>query len=127
VSYHFLKNCAPTEYKIDDVKDSFYEELERVSKNFLKFYVKILLGDFKAKGGREDTFKMKIVNSKLHEISNDHGVRVLNFATSKNLTVKLTRFPDHNIHKYTWMSPGGRTDNQIIPIQRQKRRSFECI
>jgi hypothetical protein len=36
---------APTEDKTDDVKDSFYEELERVFDKFPKYHVKILLGD----------------------------------------------------------------------------------
>jgi hypothetical protein len=31
-------------------------------------------------------------------IINDNGVRVVNFATSKNLTVKSTMFPHCNIH-----------------------------
>jgi hypothetical protein len=45
--------------------------------------MKILLGDFNAKVGREDIFKQTIVNHSLHEISKDNGVRVVNFATSK--------------------------------------------
>jgi hypothetical protein len=47
---------GPTEDNIYDVKDSFYEELERVFNNFPKYHMKILLGDFKAKLGREDIF-----------------------------------------------------------------------
>jgi hypothetical protein len=54
--------------------------------------MKMLLGDFNAKVGREDTFKPTIENESLHEISNDNGVRIANFATSKNLTVKSTMF-----------------------------------
>jgi hypothetical protein len=45
---------APTEDKTDDVKDSFYEELERVFDKFPKYHMKILLGDFNDKAGRED-------------------------------------------------------------------------
>jgi hypothetical protein len=55
--------------------------------------MKILLGDFNAKVGREDIFKLTIGNEILHESSNDNGVRVVNFATSKNLRVKSTKFP----------------------------------
>jgi hypothetical protein len=40
---------APTEDKTDVVKDSFYEELERVLDKFPKYHTKILLGDFNAK------------------------------------------------------------------------------
>jgi hypothetical protein len=46
---------AQIEDKIDDVKDIFYEELERVFNKFPKYRMKILLGDFNAKVGREDT------------------------------------------------------------------------
>jgi hypothetical protein len=75
--------------------------------------VKILLGDFNAKVGREDIFKPIIGQESLHQDSNDNGVRIVNFATSKNLVVKITMFPHRNIHKYTWTSPDGKTHNQI--------------
>jgi hypothetical protein len=97
----------PTEDKTVDVKDTFYEELECVFYKFPKYHMKILL-DFNAKVGREDIFKPKIENERLHKISNDDGVRVVNFATSKNFTLKSTIFLQHNIHKYIWMSPTNR-------------------
>jgi hypothetical protein len=40
--------------KTDDVKDSFHEELECAFDKFPKYHMKILLGDFSAKVGRED-------------------------------------------------------------------------
>jgi hypothetical protein len=80
---------APCEDKGDDVKDSFYEELGRVFDQFPRCDMKILLGDFNAKVGRENIFKPMIGNESLHEISNDSGVRVVNFATSKNLVVEV--------------------------------------
>jgi hypothetical protein len=46
--------------------------------------MKILLGDFNAKVGRENIFKPTIGNKSLHEISNDNGVELVNFATSKH-------------------------------------------
>ncbi|PNF27854.1 hypothetical protein B7P43_G09196 [Cryptotermes secundus] len=113
---------APTEDKIDDIKDGFYEELEHVFDKFPKYPMKILLGDFNAKVGREDIFKPTIGNESLHEISNDNGVRVVNFATSKNLTVKSTMFPHRNIHKFTWTSPDGKMHNQIEHILIDRRR-----
>jgi hypothetical protein len=113
---------APIEDKTVDVKDSFYEELERIFNKFPKYHMKILLGDLNAKVSREDIFKPTNGNESLHEISNDNGVRVVNFTTSKNLIVKSTMFPHHNIHKHTWTSPDGNTHNQIdhILIDRQR-------
>ena len=40
---------APSEEKSDDSKDCFYVELEQVFYNFLKYHMKILLGDFNGK------------------------------------------------------------------------------
>jgi hypothetical protein len=60
----------------------------------------ILLGDFNAEVGREDIFKPTIGNESLYEISNDYGVRVATFATSKNLTVNSTMSPHRNIRKF---------------------------
>jgi hypothetical protein len=48
----------------------------------------ILLEYFNVKVGGEGIFKSTIGNESLHEISNDNGATV-NFATSKNLIVKL--------------------------------------
>jgi hypothetical protein len=42
--------------------------------------MKILLGDFNAKVGREDIFKPTTGNESLDEISNDNGVRLVSFA-----------------------------------------------
>jgi hypothetical protein len=112
---------APTEDKIDDVKDSFYDELEWVFDKYPKYHMKILLGDFNSKVGQEDIFKPTIGNETLHEISNDNGVRVVNFATSKNLIVKGTMFPHCNIHKFTW-TYDGKTHNQIDHILIDRRR-----
>ena len=83
--------------------------------------MKILVGDFNAKVGRENIFKPTIGNESLHQESNDNGVRIVNFGTSKNLVVKSTMFLHQNIHKYTWTSPDGQTYNQIDHILRDRR------
>ena len=58
--------------------------------------MKILLGDFNTKLGKENIFKMTIGNESLHQDSNYNGFRILNFATSKNLVVKSTIFPQRH-------------------------------
>jgi hypothetical protein len=80
MSYIILRGCwfhilflyvhAPTEDKTDYVKDSFREEIECIFDKFLKYHMKILLGDFNAKVRREDISKLTIGNKRLHEISN---------------------------------------------------------
>jgi hypothetical protein len=117
---------APCEDKGDDVKDSFYEEVGRIFYQFPRYDMKILLGDFNAKVGKENIFKPTIGNESLHEISNDNGVRIVNFATSKNLVVKSTMYPHRKIHKHTWTSPEGNTHNQIDHILIDRKR-HSCI
>jgi hypothetical protein len=55
---------------------------------------------FDAKVGKEDIFKPAVGNESLHKISNDNEVKLINFATFKNLTVKSTMFPHCNMSKY---------------------------
>jgi hypothetical protein len=82
----------PGEEKSDDSKGSFYEVLEQVFDHFPKYHMKNLLGDFNEKVGRENIFKPIIGNGSLHQDSNDNGVRIVNFATSKSLYVKGLMF-----------------------------------
>jgi hypothetical protein len=76
MSYRMLRGCwchiivlnvhAPKEDKFDDVKDNFYEELERVFNKFPHYCKKILLENFNVKVGREDILKLTIGNDSLH-------------------------------------------------------------
>ena len=70
---------------------------------------KILLEDFKAKVGRDDTFKPTTGNESLHQENNENGVRIVKFSTSKNLVVNSTMFPHRNIFKHNWTSPNGKS------------------
>ena len=72
---------GPSEEKSDKSNDSFYEELEQVFDHFPKYHMKMLLGDFKAKVGRENIFKPSTGQKGLHQDSNDNGIRIVKFAT----------------------------------------------
>jgi len=67
--------------------------------------MKILLGDFNAKVGRENVFKPTIGDESLHHVSNDNVDRIVYFATLKNLLVKNTMILHRDIHKYSWTFP----------------------
>ena len=118
---------APTEDKDGEIKDGFYEELEHLVDQLPNDYMKIVVGDFNAKIGKEDIFRPTIGLESLHEESNDNGVRVINFATGKNLIVKSTYFKHKNIHKQTWISPDGGTRNQIDHVLADKRRHTNVL
>jgi hypothetical protein len=54
--------------------------------------MKIRLGDLNAKEGTKDIFKRTFLNGFLQEIINDNGVRLVNFATSKNQKLSFSRY-----------------------------------
>ena len=83
--------------------------------HFPKYHMKILLGDFNTKVGRENIFRPTIGHESHHQDNNDNGVKLVNFATSKNLVAKSMIFPHRNIHKYTW------THNQIYHVLIDRR------
>jgi len=72
---------APSKEKSDESKDSFYVELEQVFDHFPKYHMKMLLGDFNVKVGRENIFKPTIGQESLHQDNNNNGVRLVNFTT----------------------------------------------
>jgi exonuclease III len=115
-----LNMYAQSKSKDYDIKDSVYEELEQAFDQFPRYHMKIFLGDFNAKVGREDNFKPVISNECLQEASNYNGVRVVNFATSKNLIFKSTTFPHYDIHKHTWTSRNDVTHNEIDDVLLEK-------
>jgi hypothetical protein len=84
---------APCEDTSDDIKDSFYEEIGCVFYQFPRYDIKVLLDDFNAKVGKEDIFKQTIENKSSHETSNDHGVRVINFAMCQKQNIPSSKHP----------------------------------
>jgi hypothetical protein len=118
---------SPTEDKVDVIKDSFYEELEEVFDQFHRYYMKIFLGDFNAKAGREDIFKPIIRNESLHETSNDNRVRVVNFVNSKKLNVKSTTLTHSNVHKHNWTSHDSVSHTQRDHVFIHKRRHSSIL
>jgi len=69
--------------------------------------IKIILGDFNAKVGKESVYKPTIGNE-----TNNKGIKIIQFAIYNGLNVRST-FPHKDIHKETWYSADGRTANQI--------------
>jgi hypothetical protein len=62
--------------------------LQQVFDDFPEHHMKILSGDFSAKGERENIFKQTMKNESLHQVGKDNIIKIINFTTSKNLVVK---------------------------------------
>jgi hypothetical protein len=63
------------------------------------YNTKLNVGSFNEKLRRDDVFKTTIGNESLHQDSNNKGVRMVNFCTTKNLVVRSMMFPYQNFHK----------------------------
>jgi len=92
---------APTEEDDDDIKSTFYDRIEQIYDHLPSHAIIIVLGDFNAKIGKEIIYRPTIGKESLHEVSNDNGLWIINFANAKNLIVASTYFPRKNIHKQT--------------------------
>jgi len=104
---------APTNEKMEDIKEEFYNLLEQNINQTANSDIKIILRDFNAKVGKEDVYKPTNGNESLHNETNNNGIKMIQFAVSKVFNVRSTTFPQKNIHKETWYSTDGRTANQI--------------
>ena len=110
-----------------EVKDEWYEQLQEVLDKVPKHDLTILLGDLNAKVGREiEAFQGVLGRHSLRPHSNDNGIRLATLAMHNNFVIGGTVFPHKDVHKGTWISPGGRIVNQIdhILIKRKFRSSL---
>ena len=73
----------------------------------------IVLGDMNAKVGEDNSGREE--NMGKHGVGpmNENGELFADFCVLNNLVIGGSIFPHKKHHKSTWMSPDGRTENQI--------------
>lgn len=81
---------ASTENKNEEKKEEFYEELKRAYDLAPRFDMKIVMGDFNSKIGKEDVYFPTTGKHSLHDITNNNGYLLVNFASSKNMVIANT-------------------------------------
>ena len=87
--------------KTEEIKEEFYNLLEQNINQIATSDIKIILGDFNVKVGKESIYKPTIGNESLHNETNNNG-KMIQFGKSTGLNVKSTMFPHEDIHKETW-------------------------
>ncbi|GFY23699.1 craniofacial development protein 2 [Trichonephila clavipes] len=83
--------------------------------------------DANAKIGTEKEFKQIVGKSSLHDLSNDNGKRLIDFAADYNMAVPSTMFQHKNIHKITCRSPDRSTCNQIDHLLVDSRHKSDVL
>ena len=116
---------APTEDKEEEIKEQFYEELQTTQDRVPKHDATIILGDMNAKLGREKVFSQVVGLHTLHNISNENGEMVANYAISNDMFPISTNFQHKKIHMGMWTSSDHQTIIQIDHIMVSKEKMLD--
>jgi len=81
---------APHNESSETDEDDYYELLAKTYDELPAYDIKVVLGDFNAKVGKEEMFKPTMGRYGLHENTNENGERMIFFAAERNLVVKST-------------------------------------
>lgn len=81
----------------------------------------IVTGDMNAKMGDENEGYKRVMGRHGLGKGNDNGERLCEMSDMNELVITGTLFPHKNIHKATWVSPDGKTRNQIDHVLINKR------
>ena len=118
---------APTNDAENDSKDEFYNRLRSVLNERSEREIVVLLGDFNAKIGSDNSGYERIMgcHGKEGEM-NENGELFADLCAENDLVIGGSIFPHKEIHKITWVSPDKQTFNQIdhICICSKFRRSL---
>jgi hypothetical protein len=119
---------APTKDE-EEIKEQFYEELQRTQDRIPKHDLIIILGDMNAKLGKEKAFIQAIGHHPLHNISNENGEMVTNYAISNDMCLASTNFQHKKIHLRTSISPDQQIVNQIdhVMVSKEKMRIIHDV
>ena len=112
---------APTEDAEEQVKDEFYTRLQDVLDGRNAHDMLIVTGDMNAKVGVDHQVYDRVMGRHGLGQRNDNGERLCELCDLNELVITGTLFPHKNIHKATWVSPDGRTKNQIDHVLINKR------
>ena len=129
IKLNIIQCYAPTNDAIEDKKDDFYDQLQSVLDRQRAKDINILMGDFNAKIGSDNTGYEDIMGAHGLGQMNENGERFADLCSLNQMVIGGSIFPHKRIHKATWRSPDHVTENQIdhICISRQFRRSCQDV
>ena len=118
---------APTEDADEETKDEFYARLQEVLDKRNKHDMLVITRDMNAKVGEENANYERVMGKHGLGVRNGNGENLCDMCDMNELVITGTLFPHKIIHKATWISPDGRTRNQIdhVLINKRFRNSVE--
>ncbi|VDP08607.1 unnamed protein product [Schistosoma margrebowiei] len=129
IKMNIIQCYEPTNDPDEDPKDQVYNRLQSIIEKCPTKDPTILMGDFNAKVGTDNTGYEDIMGR--HELreKNENGDRFANLCAFNKLVIDGTIFPHKRIHKITWTSPDHTTQNQTdhTCINKTFRRTIEDV
>lgn len=117
---------APTENSSAADKDKFYNDLADVLHHVHPHDKLIVAGDFNATSGTDRVGMESIIGpfgSGMNGADrNDNSSRLISLCASGSLSIMGSWFRRKNIHRWTWISPDGRTMREIDHFLLKDRR-----
>ena len=129
INLSIIQCYAPTNEAEEEAKEDFYNQLKSVLDKQKDRDVTILMGDFNAKIGNDNTGNEDIMGKHGVGEKNDNGERFIEVCSLNQMVIGGSVFPHKKIHKTTWISPNHCTENQIdhMCINKKFRRSCEDV
>ncbi|VDP33190.1 unnamed protein product [Schistosoma margrebowiei] len=129
ITMNNIQCYAPTNDYNEDAKDQFYNRLQSIVGKCQTKNLTILMGDFNAKVGTDNTGYEDIMRRHGLGERNENDERFANLCAFNKLVIGGTIFPHKRIHKTTWTSPDHTTQNGIdhICINKKIRRTMEDL
>ena len=127
VNISLIQVYAPTTTADEETIASFYHEVQDTLSKTPSSDITIVMGDFNAKVGSGVVDSDATGRFGLGE-QNERGEMLIDFCNENELVITNTLFQQHPRRLYTWVSPDGKTRNQIdyIAIKRRWRSSVKA-
>lgn len=102
---HIISAYAPTLDSEQQIKETFYEQLEHQLRHIPKSHRIILLGDFNARVGKNSDIWPNVIGRHGVGNINGNGELLLTKCVEHDLTITNTQFRQRNKYKGTWRHP----------------------
>ena len=124
-----VQGYAPTNDAEPEEKAAFYDTLQSTIDKIPKKDLVIIIGDFNAKIGSDNTGREQVMGRHGEGEINENGELFVDMCAFNSMVIGGSIFPDKRIHKVTWVSPDHFTENQIdhICINKRYRRSVQDV
>ena len=129
IKLNTIQCYAPINDEEEEKKDDFYQQLQAVLDRRGAKDITMLMGDFNAQIGINNTGYEDIMGTHGLGQMNENGERFADLCALNQPVIGGIIFQHKRIHKATWISPNHVTENQIdhICISRKFKRSWRDV